>query len=226
MPLRIVLTLIAALSAGIASADDAYKLSKVDQLPEGLAEKVAAVIDPAGYRITGEDGPVAEIFFAKKLTLEKDFEPTLNISYALTPGQLVGALHVPKGATYTDFRGQELSPGMYTLRYGRQPVDGNHIGTSETHDFLLALSAKKDADPAPIADARQLMMNSAAAVGSTHPAIYSLLPTKAPAKQAGLEHDDNFDFWILNANASGAAGDGEKAKPVPFRMVVIGQSEA
>ena len=45
---------------------------------------------------------------------------------------------------FTDFRGQEIKKGVYTLRYGQQPEDGNHIGTSELADFLLAIPAGVD----------------------------------------------------------------------------------
>ena len=96
-------------------------------------------------------------------------------STATGAGQLIGALRVPEGTTFTDFRGQEIKPGVYTLRYGQQPQDGNHIGTSELADFLLALPAEADTELKPIADADALSQKSAEAAGSTYSAPRSSL---------------------------------------------------
>jgi hypothetical protein len=132
---------------------------------------------------------------------------------------------VPEGAAFTDFRGQEVKPGVYTLRYGQQPQDGNHIGTSELADFLLALPAEADTDVKPITDFDTLSQKSAEAAGSTHPAILSLLPAEEQAAggKASLEHVEERDYWIVELTVPGAAGE-EKVK-VPLRLVVIGRSE-
>jgi hypothetical protein len=98
-------------------------------------------------------------------------------------------------------------------------MDGNHIGTSETADFFLALPAKMDTKPDPIAMKDALNEQSAEAAGSTHPAIFSLQPD-AKAGAAKLTHNEDRDYWVLEAEV-GAKGD----KKVPVRMVVVGQSD-
>ena len=40
-----------------------------------------------------------------------------------------------------DFRDQGIPAGTYILRYSQQPVDGAHVGTSTTRDFLALLPA-------------------------------------------------------------------------------------
>lgn len=213
-----------ALSAGVLAAEDAYKLSETKGAPEGLARGISSVLNPQGYQVAGPDGPLVTIWLTKNLMAKPDFEPTLSVKYPFENAQLLGALQVHEGATFTDFRGQEIAPGAYTLRYGQQPMDGNHIGTSETQDFLLALPAEVDKEPFPLRFVKDLHEKSAKAAGATHPAILSLLPMEGEAgKTPSLTHNEDRDFWILNI--SGTSKDAGKETQVPLRIVVIGQSE-
>ncbi|MEO1997923.1 MAG: hypothetical protein ABGZ17_21895 [Planctomycetaceae bacterium] len=205
----------------VASAAD-YQLKSVTQLPTGLSKSVMATLNPAGLRLVGPKGGVFEIWLAKSITVKSGFTPTLNAHYPFAAGQLIGAMRILDKAEFTDFRGQEFSAGVYTLRYGMQPEDGNHIGTSELADFLLALPAKIDNKPAVIAGADQLAGQSAKSVGSTHPAIISLLPQSGVKKSAVLTHDADHDFWILDLLGQGLAG--KKAIAVKLRIVAIGRS--
>ena len=209
---------------GITAAEPSHKITTVAEIPKGLSAKITAALDPKGIRVAGPDGPVCDIWLLKNLPLQADFQPSLSVKYPFTQGQLIGAMRVPEDAEFTDFREQEIGPGLYTLRYGQQPSDGNHIGTSDLADFLLALPAQSDADASGIDDADLLAETSAESAGSTHPAIFSLLPTK-PSKTKGpsLTHDEERDLWILRLDGNGTV-DGKKIL-VPIRLVVIGFSD-
>ena len=117
------------------------------------------------------------------------------------------------------FRSQEIKAGVYTLRYGQQPEDGNHVGTSDLADFLLALPAAVDTDPKPIGKFDALSKQSAKTAGSTHPAIYSLLPSDKPVEKPTLTHNSAKEHTMLSTTI--AAKGGSK---VSLRMVVIGKS--
>ena len=206
----------------IAGAADSAKVAPTQGLPKGLSEKIAAQLDPAGLRVAGPEGPLFSIWLAKSVDVKADFKPTLTVKYPFNNGELIGALQIPEGSSFTDFRGQELAAGVYTLRYAQQPEDGNHIGTSDTYDFLLAVPANLDTDPKPIDVAEQLHQQSAKAAGSAHPAILYLLPAeKAPEKPA-LEHDASREYWILHLTASGTAKN--KRVKVPMQLVAVGQA--
>jgi hypothetical protein len=214
--------LLFACGAPLVAADADYQLKPVTQLPTGLSKSVSATLNPAGLRLVGPKGGVFEIWLAKSITVKPGFTPTLNAYYPFAAGQLIGAMRILDKAEFTDFRGQEFSAGVYTLRYGMQPEDGNHIGTSELADFLLALPAKIDNKPALIAGPDQLAGQSAKSVGSTHPAIISLLPQSGVKKSAVLTHDADHDYWILDLLGQGLAG--KKATAVKLRLVAIGRS--
>ena len=204
------------ISSGIllaTAAAPAHKLGRTKALPKGVAGKIAS-----------PKGPVCSVWLVKDVPIRDKFKPTLSVKYPFTAGQLVGLLQVHGKTGYTDFRGQELKPGVYTLRYGQQPEDGNHVGTSELADFLLALPAKIDQDPKPIFGFEDLSAKSAKSAGATHPAIFSMLPGgKKPIKTAAVTHDEDHDFWILTVPA--AAKTKSKAKAVVnLRFIAIGRS--
>jgi len=207
--------------ASVALAEDAYQLDISEKAPAGLSEKVTAAIDPRGMTISMKDDAVCTVWLVKSLPLKAKFKSTLTVKYPLAAGELVGALEV-KAAEFSDFRGQTVKPGVYMLRYGLQPQDGNHVGTSETSDFLLAIPAASDTDPAPV-KVPNLMKRSAKATGSNHPAIFSLLPPDEPPSEATLTHDEGKKLWLLQFTAEGKQGD--DAVKVPFKLVVIGKSE-
>jgi len=212
--------LLIGLTSTLAAAETG-KLVAVEKAPSGVGEKISAVLNPAGQQsLIGEEA-VCTIWLVRELSVKPAFKPTLSVKYPLAQGQLVGVMEVSKKSEFTDFRGQEVPVGLYTLRYGQQPVDGNHVGTSALADFLLAIPAKSDVDPATPATPQDLFKLSAKTAGSNHPAIYSLLPPKADDKAPALTHEN--DFWILRLMADGKSGDA--AVKVPLRLVIVGVSE-
>ena len=205
------------------AADD-YSVEVIDEPAEDVSEQVAELLSPQGVHIEGPRRGLCDIWLAKALATVADFEPDLTVKYPLTPGQFIGVMVVPRRSRLSDFKGQEIDRGVYTLRYGQQPMDGNHIGTSDTSDFLLAVPADDDEDPAAIEDIDDLFGRSADAAGTTHPAIFSLLPAAEGEATDGespeLIHDEDHDFWILQLPAA-TEGDTK----LSLRLIVVGESE-
>ena len=211
------------LSASLCSAED-HDLAKIAKGPEGLSPAVSKLIDPNGYQINSGEDVLVEIWLVKDVALREKFKPSPSRLYPFLPGQLVGAMRVAKGSKYKDFRGQAMKPGTYTLRYGLQPEDGNHVGTSETLDFMLALPGKMDTKTTAIPDFDALSELSAKAAGSTHPAIFSLMDPDGVSKRARLKQDGFTEHWILSFSATGKAGN--KSVSFKVKLVVVGQFEA
>lgn len=210
------------LTGTLALTED-HQLETVTKGPEGLSPAIAKLVDARGHRISGPDGPMIEIWLLKSVQIKAGFKPTFTQMYPFSPGQLIGAMRINKGVEYSDFKGQQMAAGTYTLRYGLQPQDGNHVGTSETYDFLLALPAKGDVKTATIKNFEELAEISAKAAGSTHPAIFSLLDPKEVNGKAKLEQDGFTEHWVLNFG--GKAKSSRKAVELKVRLVVVGQSE-
>ncbi len=211
---RVALILTSLLGMVSAVRAEDYKLEKAGPSPGGLAAEVSQAVGKEGYRVTGPDGPMVDLWLAKDIAARKDFKPTLNVKYSLQPGQLIGVLQVNQGTAFSDFRKQAIAPGLYTVRYGQQPQDGNHVGTSDFSDFLLALPAADDKSPKSVDNVKDLQARSAVAAGTAHPAILQLLPSDEKAAETKLVHDAAREFWTLEF----AAGK----PPVPFKLVVVG----
>jgi hypothetical protein len=223
MSLRSVIFLTLALSTAFFAADSSEeKLAVVDKAPSGVSPQITATLDPHGMAVNSPAGTVCEIWLGKSLAAKAGFKPTLSVKYPFQPGQLIGVLRVGDKTEFTDFRGQPVKPGIYTLRYGQQPQDGNHIGTSETLDFLLAIPAASDSDPKPLGPTETLQKDSAKAAGTNHPAIFSLLPAESAVTSPSLAKDDN-NHWVLSTPAQTEA-NGQR-KSLSLRLIVIGKAE-
>ncbi|MFO1021288.1 MAG: hypothetical protein U0903_11405 [Planctomycetales bacterium] len=202
-------------------ADD-FKLETVKQKPAGIAPAIEKLLSESAYKVTGPNGVVCEIWLVKELPVKSPFEATLNVKYPFTPGELMGVIKLPTEGGATDFKGQELPAGTFTLRYGQQPQDGNHLGTSDVSDFVLACSPETDKSPAAVSKIADLFKLSAAAAGTTHPAIFLLSPPPEKAfEKTGLMHNSEKEFWILETNVPGKAGGKDVSQPV--RIVVSGR---
>jgi hypothetical protein len=153
-----VLLLFAAARSAVAA--DEYAVAAIDSGPpaDAVSKDIAAELAATGLKVTSGSKTVCEIWLAKSSAAKADFKPSDTVLYPFEPGQLIGVLRFR--AKGSDFRDQEIARGTYTLRYGQQPVDGNHVGTSPTRDFLLLVSAKKDTSPKPL-DEKTLVQLSA-----------------------------------------------------------------
>jgi hypothetical protein len=199
-------------------ADD-YRVEAIESAPpDELAPEIAAQLSSTGLKvIEDESRTICEIWPAKQWSLKAGFTPTPTVLYGLEPGSLVGALRF--GRKGADFRDQDISRGVYTLRYANQPVDGNHVGTFATRDFLLMVPADDDASPEPI-DQEDLFATSAESAGSTHPAIMPLVKADAGGELPAMRHLEEQDWWTVRFGGQGPGG--EKAV---LELIVVGLAE-
>ncbi|HIK94051.1 MAG TPA: hypothetical protein EYG03_19060, partial [Planctomycetes bacterium] len=146
-----------------------HSVELIDAAPDAdeVSEELTSQFADNGIRIKRSSSrTVCEVWFCKQWPVEAGFKATEDRLYPFAPGQLIGLLHFSRRGK--DFRDQSVSSGWYTLRFGLQPIDGNHEGTSPTRDFLVMVGAEQDvADK--VWEAKELMEMSAEAAGSTPP---------------------------------------------------------
>jgi hypothetical protein len=199
-----------------------YSVEVIQQGPD--AEEVSAdlvgVISDRGYRIKSGSRTTAEIWLCKQWQVDPSFEKSMQRLYPFQPGDLIGMLHFSRRGS--DFRDQQMSSGWYTLRFALQPIDGNHIGTSPTRDFLVMVDASEDAADKDWGE-DDLNEASAGAAGSAHPAMICLQAPRESGEAPSIRHDEANDWWILRAQGTGIGADG-KAMELPIEMVVAGHA--
>ena len=104
-----------------------------DPLPAGLAAPVAAKLAPGGVRAA---------VGVNTLTFWWVRQAAAPAWSEMPEGTLVGAVKVEKD--FRDIRGRVIKAGTYTLRYGIQPANGDHLGVSPFREFLLLSPASLD----------------------------------------------------------------------------------
>ncbi len=191
-------------------------------LPEEVAADVAKQIGSAAFKVSGEKRALCEIWLRRDWPTQAGFTPSQSVLYPFEMGELIGVIRFPKKVT--DFRGQDIAAGVYTLRFGLQPVDGNHVGTSETRDFLLLVPASQDMSPAKI-DKEDLFKESKEASATTHPAILTLLavPAEIDAQAVpAMQHDEGRELWSVVLKGTTLAN--EKVGSQLINFVVVGKA--
>ncbi len=203
-----------------AAADHQVDVSK-EAIPAEVSREIAAQLSPSGFKVTrGPSRTICEIWLCKEWTVSAEFKATAEVLYPFKPGQLIGVIRYPRKAS--DFRDQEIGAGVYTMRYAQQPVNGSHIGTSPTRDFVLLLAADADTKAANLSG-EDLIAKSIDAAGTAHPAMLCLQQVEGQAADGlAIRHNEEHDWWIITVQSDAKAGD--KARKLPIDLVVVGIS--
>jgi hypothetical protein len=171
----VVLLLVAFAPAALANKFADYKVEPIEALTDSkVPEVVRNALASKGLRLVDDKGKkICEIWFAKSIQTSKAEVFGANFAQ-IAQGAFVGVINFTSDAV--DYRGQGLKSGFYTLRYGLILEDGNHLGVSESRDFLLASPLAEDKDPAVQPKVEDLYKASRLASGTGHPSVWSLVP--------------------------------------------------
>jgi hypothetical protein len=217
LPLLTFPFLVVGFSLSLAAQDHRVEILEESVPADAVSEELLAKMEPTGVRvIRGESRTICDVWWCKEWPVDSA-EATGDVIYPFTTGQLLGVVRFPRRSS--DFRDQQVDRGVYTLRYGKQPVDGAHVGTSPTRDFALLVPASDDKSlTAP--DYDELVELSNKASGTTHPALLSLQRTEG---DEAIRHISLRDWWLVRLEGKVRVGD--ETQPMPVDMVVVGKAE-
>jgi hypothetical protein len=211
-------------AAGAAAAD--VKLTvKVEDAPppKELGDAVGGVLDGQAMHVSDDKGKLLCTVWACKALETKATadQAKAGLKYShLEETTLVGAVQFADG--FTDYRKQKIKPGVYTLRLGIQPTDGDHQGTAPFNEFCLLSPAGADAKPG-VMEAKELHELSVKSTTRKHPGVMLLFPNKTPAEKPVVEAKPK-DHFVLSFRVPATAGR-EKAY-LGFSLVVVGVTMA
>jgi hypothetical protein len=171
--------------------------------PAELSAGVQSRLAPAAKVVAGE--ATLEIWLVRQLEKTGDGPGWSSVD----SGTLVGALRV--SGSFKEIRGKVVKPGVYTLRYGQQPQNGDHLGISLFREFLLISPAALDTDP-KVLGFDGVVALSKEVIGTAHPASLSIDP---PEDAPGA---------VLSTyqNESGHDGVVVQIGPIKFGLIVAG----
>jgi hypothetical protein len=211
--------------ASAAPPQESFKVSVLKEAaPASVSEEVRKATNAVGYRIEDPQGrTLADIWLRKSVPgSEKPSGPKEAVQFPfLADGELLGVVRF--GSEGHDYRDQPIAKGVYTMRYGLQPVNGDHLGVSTYRDYSLILPAAKDQSLA-LPARKQLEERSAASAGTSHPAVFLLqeAPADASKSQPAMLHDAEKNTWSVVFPLSVQVKGQDEMIVLPVRLVVVG----
>jgi hypothetical protein len=204
--LTLSLIIIVCTAAGLAQS---AKVEPIGAAPSALPSEVRTALSDKGCRVTLDDGWEAELWLAKDLKLTPK-ESAGALYPELSNSEFIGVINLPKGMS--DFRGQAVPAGAYTLRYQLLPADANHLGVATNPDFVLAIPVDSDTKPDVQFPFDKLVARSMKTTG-VHPAVIAM--DKAGDPGTAIFNDQK----MLVVTAAGGG-----AKPEKLGIVLKGQA--
>jgi len=179
--------------------------------PDEIAAPIRALLGPAAKITAG--ATTLDFWWITSLVV-KDGGP---VEWAqVAEGALIGAVRV--SGAFKDIRGKAVKPGVYTLRFGLQPQNGDHLGASPFREYLLLSPAAADTDPKPLGFEGTVAI-SKQTIGASHPAALSLDPpiaTAAPLTTTTNELEHKGIVFEVKTSTG---------KPLRFGLILIGVIE-
>ena len=192
-----------------AAAFGQYKAESAGAPPPEVAPAMAQVLQKDGIRITNNGAPYGEVWF--RTGKIGGGTPEENATMPGIPvGTFLGVIRFDgKGS---DRRGQNIKPGVYTLRYGLIPINGDHQGAAPQRDFLVLVPAADDKDVNATPKFEDLVAMSKKASGTPHPAVLSFWKAEGSGSGIAQQGDD----WVLQA----------KLGDTPIAVILIGTASS
>ena len=193
--------------------------------PKELAEPVRKLMRDDSVQLTDDKGTVlCELWFRKAIPARATAAQIKNgLTYRdLEESTVLGVVRFAQ--QFSDYRKQKVKPGVYTLRLGFQPMDGDHMGTAPYSEFCLLSSAKQDVKPDTM-ETKQLQEMSAKAIGGSHPGVLLLFPNDKPSDKPQLMEKEN-NHWVLMLREPVTVDAQKAAASLGIGLVVIGHTSA
>jgi hypothetical protein len=207
--MRTFCTLAAVLVAATSWAADPSKCqTKVatTEPPKELADPIRAVLSDKTVQVLDEQGKlVCEVWFRKELpTKATPEEVKKGVNYnKVEESTVVGAVRFAQ--PWQSFRKQNVKPGVYTLRLGIQPMDGDHMGSAPFNEFLLLSPPAEDKNPRIMKHKELTEMSGKALPGGNHPVVLLMFPNPKPEAAPQLVNKGS-GIWVLNWKTDITAG--------------------
>jgi hypothetical protein len=174
--------------------------------PKELAEPIRALLSDKTVQLLDDQGKLfCEVWFRKEVPVKATAdEIKKGVSYSkIEEGTVMGAIRFAQ--PWQSFRKQNVKPGLYTLRLGIQPKDGDHMGSAPFDEFLLLCPSADDKKPAAIPHKQLAELSGKALPGGNHPVVLLMFPNPKPDAMPQLTNKGG-GVWALQWKTDAAAG--------------------
>ncbi len=197
------------LAGAAAQAADPSKFTTkqaTTEAPKELVDPVRAVLSDKTVQVLDDQGKLfCEVWFRKDVPVKATAdELKKGVTYTkIEEGTVMGAVRFAQ--PWQSFRKQNIKPGLYTLRLGIQPMDGDHMGSAPFSEFLLLCPAADDKNPAAIPHKKLTELSGKALPGGNHPVVLLMFPNAKPEATPQLSNKGS-GVWALMWKTEAAAG--------------------
>jgi hypothetical protein len=202
-------------SVGALAADN--KLEAIGAYTDSAAsDGLKKALDSKGWRISTADGAYCDVWLRAAIPAGKN-ETSGAVYTSVGDSTLIGVITFARPTT--DYRGQAVKAGSYTMRYAVHPADGNHLGISPLRDFLVMVPVAMDSNPDAQFKFEELIKMSTKVTGTNHPGVLSLTQPASPPVAPKIETDENNHIMFSSSikNQSGTT--------IPVSFIVKGRAE-
>jgi hypothetical protein len=215
--MRVIVGVVLFASILLSSSAQTGKVETIGALSDSVVpESIRQILTSKGYRILlDEHSSVVEIWYRKEIPAQSKGASTDAVYDRIAESALLGVLHFAQASS--DYRGQPVPAGFYTLRYALMPNDGNHLGIAPSRDFLLLIPTSADPGPERVLKFPDLVALSRQVSGTKHPAPLSLVSAGGGAPPA-LSKDDE-EHVIFSTVVHLVSGE-----EMPLALVVKGSA--
>lgn len=229
-------------------ADDDYTVERVEPadaskpesttVPKEVPATIAKTLERSGLRVFGKDGKaLCEVWLRSELAFATTSDDASNVKQSKLPvGALVGVMRT--FGKSRDYRDQPIAAGVHGLRYFHQPSDADHLGTSDSRDFLVVTGLAKDVDPAAVEERDKLVELSLVVSTTEHAVVLYVCAAPDATNKDGaprvFKRGDK-DEWALEVTLRAPKKpDAKAAEPAPrveaapestrFGLVLVGHT--
>ena len=202
-------------SVGALAADN--KLEAIGAYTDAAAsDGLKKALDQKGWRVSTSDGVYCDVWLRTTIPVGKN--ETSGAAYtSVGDSTLIGVITFAKPTT--DYRGQAVKAGSYTMRYAVHPADGNHLGISPIRDFLVMVPVAMDPNPDAQFKFEELMKMSTKVTGTNHPGVLSLTNPAGAPPAPKVESDEN-NHVVFSSSVKNQGGT-----TIPLSFIVKGRAE-
>jgi hypothetical protein len=189
--------------------------------PKELAAAVGETLDNQTIELYQDGKLAAEVWLCKSIPGQvAAAKAGKTVTYRdLKETSLFGA--VKFHSEWGDYRKQKINPGVYTLRLGFQPQDGDHMGTAPFSEFVILTAAKLDTKT-DLLPPKTLIERSSSSINTTHPAVLLLFPNPGTMDKAELAAKPN-NTWVLNLKHA-VATDNKASANLGIGLAIVGHA--